>query len=312
MPPKVSVCLVTYNHENYIRQCLDAILSQQVTFDYEIVIGEDKSKDNTLAVVTEYQQKHPGKISIITSADNVGMVANWERTLMACKGKYIAIIEGDDCWISNYKLQKQFDQFEQHPEYALCFHNVEVEYGEGVIQENPLVAVTEDEELSVRDVILRNWFIPTCSMMIRRDALSLFPEWTRGLQSIDIVVQLMVTMHGHIGYLSEKMGLYRIHGGGISQVQWLGNANRLQLSFIEIFKHFDEYSKWKYHEYVSQRLQRGYKAIMNLNPPKSSIYLKALFKTIALNPRQNLSLLKDYLIVNLIPQRVYKIYKSLR
>lgn len=312
MPPKVSVGLITYNHEKHIKECLDSILEQQVNFEFEIVIGEDKSKDNTLAIVSEYQQKHPDIIRLITSENNVGMVANWERTLLACKGHYIAIIEGDDCWISQHKLQKQVDLLEKHPEYALCFHSVEVEFGDGVAPENPLVPITDGTEFSIKEVILRNWFIPTCSMMIRRGTLAPFPAWTKGLQSIDIVVQLMVAMHGNIGYIDEKMGLYRVHGAGISQVQWLGNANRLQLSFIEIFKHFDRYSKGRYHQYVSERLQRGYSALMKQNPPRSSVYLKAMANTIACNPGKNLVLLKHYVILNLVPAWIYKTYRNLK
>ena len=309
MSPKVSVCLIAYNHEKYIKQCLDGILCQQVNFDFEIVIGEDKSKDNTLAIIKEYQKNHPDIILVLESERNVGMVANWERTLMACKGKYIAIIEGDDCWISDSKLQKQVDMLDRQAEYSLTFHGVELEFEDGVLQEDPLAPVSDNEELSIKDVILRNWFIPTCSIMIRANALSAFPSWTRSLQAIDMVVQLMVTMHGNIGYINEKMGRYRIHAAGISQMQWLGKANKLQLAKIEIFKHFDAYSRGKYKEWINMRLERGYRTIMRQNPPRSKAHLKALANVVAINPSKNISLIKDWTIINLIPQKVYKIYR---
>lgn len=108
---KVSVLMITYNHEKFIAQAIDSILMQQVNFDYEIVIGEDCSTDGTRAIVIQYQKEYPDKIRLLLPEENLGMHKNFVQTFRACQGEYIALLEGDDYWTSPRKLQKQVDFF---------------------------------------------------------------------------------------------------------------------------------------------------------------------------------------------------------
>ena len=128
MRPKVSVSLLAYNHELFIEQALDSILAQQVNFDYEIVIGEDCSQDNTREIILDYQEKNSDKIRIFLSKkplnDRKSGRLNFVRNLEACRGEYIALLDGDDYWTSPYKLQKQVDYLDNHPEFSICFHPV--------------------------------------------------------------------------------------------------------------------------------------------------------------------------------------------
>ena len=107
--PVVSILSITYNHEKYIAQAIDSFLMQETDFDFEIVIGEDCSTDNTRQIINQYKEKYPEKIKLLTSASNVGPNHNFLRTFEACQGKYIALCEGDDYWIDPLKLQKQVD-----------------------------------------------------------------------------------------------------------------------------------------------------------------------------------------------------------
>src|SRR5467141_1026888 len=91
--PKLSVLLVTYNHEGYIRQALDSVLMQETDFDFEIVVADDYSQDSTIAVIKEYQAKHP-QLRILSSERNVGITRNYQRGFAACRGEYIAVLEG--------------------------------------------------------------------------------------------------------------------------------------------------------------------------------------------------------------------------
>ena len=86
--------MITYNHEKFIAQAIDSVLMQQTRFDYELVIGEDCSTDGTRAIVVEYQQKHPDKIRLLLPENNLGMHENGRRALKACRGEYIAFLEG--------------------------------------------------------------------------------------------------------------------------------------------------------------------------------------------------------------------------
>ena len=119
--PKVSVLLVTYNHEEYVRQALDSVLMQKTDFDVEIVVADDHSSDSTLAIIEEYQPDNHN-IRVLPSERNVGITLNYQRGLAACRGEYIAVIEGDDFWISPTKLESAIAFLEQHPECAFCFH----------------------------------------------------------------------------------------------------------------------------------------------------------------------------------------------
>lgn len=118
--PLVSVCIITYNQQEIIGNVLDYILSQEVDFDYEVVVGEDCSKDNTDIVCKEYKKAHPDKINLILNEKNLGLIENFKNTISQCTGKYIAICAGDDFWINPQKLQKQVSFLEKHPDFSMC------------------------------------------------------------------------------------------------------------------------------------------------------------------------------------------------
>ena len=124
---KLSVCFITYNHEPYLRQSLDAVLAQKTDFDFEIVVGEDCSTDNTRAILLEYKEKYPEKFNLLFREKNLGRpTLNVYQTSMECKGDYIAYLEGDDYWTDENKLQKQVDFLENNPEYMGCTHTCKV------------------------------------------------------------------------------------------------------------------------------------------------------------------------------------------
>ena len=104
---KVSIAMVTYNHEKFIAKALDSVLMQRTDFDYEIVIGEDCSSDNTRNIVIEYKRRYPDNIVLFLNEKNLGMYGNCSQVFQACQGEYIAVLEGDDYWTSPDKLQKQ-------------------------------------------------------------------------------------------------------------------------------------------------------------------------------------------------------------
>ncbi len=137
-PPLVSVRLVTYNHEKWIAQCLESILMQRTDFPFEVIVGEDCSTDGTLEIVLAYAERHPDKIRVLPAEANLGAMTNSYRVQQACRGKYHAMIEGDDYWIDPLKLQKQVDFMEANPDMTLCFHNVFV-VNDGQPQRQPLL-----------------------------------------------------------------------------------------------------------------------------------------------------------------------------
>lgn len=121
--PLVSVAVITYNMAHYLPQLLDSILKQKVNFAYEIVVDDDHSPDNSREILYEYQRKYPDKFVLSLRDNNVGGSRNMYGVLRKCRGKYIAILEGDDWWEAEDKLQYQFDFMEQHPEYIGMYCN---------------------------------------------------------------------------------------------------------------------------------------------------------------------------------------------
>ena len=156
---KLSVFVVTYNQEQYIRQCLDSIVMQKVNFDYEVIIGEDCSTDGTGAVCDEFanrvksQESRVKNFEVYHHSNNVGLLKNWEFVMNKCQGEYIALIEGDDYWIDENKLQRQVDWLDAHPDYTLTFTRAEIQYENGaeVGQEKDLPYL-EEREYNVQEI----------------------------------------------------------------------------------------------------------------------------------------------------------------
>jgi len=119
----VSVAVITYNMQNYLPQLLDSILMQQVNFKYEIVVDDDHSPDGSRQILLDYQKRYPEIMKLSLREKNVGGSRNMYGVLRQCKGKYIAILEGDDWWESKTKLQYQYDFMESHPEYIGMYCN---------------------------------------------------------------------------------------------------------------------------------------------------------------------------------------------
>lgn len=114
----LSIGILTYNQSAYLRQCLDSVLMQLADFDFEIVVGDDASSDGTQDILREYKAKYPDKFVLLLGEKNEGISMNYMKVLSACRGKYIALCEGDDYWTDATKLQKQVDFLETHPDYG--------------------------------------------------------------------------------------------------------------------------------------------------------------------------------------------------
>lgn len=245
---KLSVCCITYNQEAYICQALEGMLMQQTTFDFEIVVGEDRSTDQTMAIIERYQQLHPSRIRVLRHEENVGARKNFAATLLACKGEYIAICEGDDYWTDPLKLQKQVDFLDTHPDYKLCFHNSSIYY-----QDNGESKLSNTEQQPVTTTIvelIENWYIMTCSMVFR-NTLTSFPGWFTYAFNTDYALQLLLLAEGgKIGYLPDVMCVYRKHTAGESARTW-GHDPYFWLLFL--FNKFDAETHHRYTPFIQKR-----------------------------------------------------------
>ena len=294
-------------------QALQGILQQKTTFDFEIVIGDDCSTDATEHIISEFTKRYPNKIKYHRHKTNIGMIGNWINTIQSCKGEYIAIIEGDDFWTDPNKLQAQAIFLDSKSEYSMCFHKLGFQAEKGVNQNDFYL----DQDLTkstftINDVILNKWFIGTCSIMVRNGYWQTFPNGIFTLKAIDKIIQLMAADKGKIGYLHSEMGVYRIHPHGISQQQWLGKENTFEFAVIDLFKVFDRFSNMKYHQPLKQRIEQSYLLLLTKNKLLTRYHTKAFWGLTMCNHRKAMGLVRDYVIVRLIPKRIYTSYTKLK
>lgn len=123
---RVSVLVITYNHERYISQALDSVLMQQTSFDWEILVSEDCSTDRTRQIVKEYAARRQGLLRLLLSEKNLHSNEVVARAIRAAAGDYLALLDGDDYWLTSEKLQTQVDFMDSHPESTVCFHQAVV------------------------------------------------------------------------------------------------------------------------------------------------------------------------------------------
>lgn len=213
----VSVSCITYNHAPYIRQCLEGILMQETDFDVEVLIHDDASTDGTRAIIKEYVDRFPDKIFPVYQDVNqyqLGVRGFMVRfNFPRAKGKYIALCEGDDYWTDPGKLQKQVAMMEQYPDCAICFHDMRIE-GEDGLQENITTNPNQKLVSDIHDLATKGNFIWTASAMLR-NSVNTFPEWYFKSRIGDFPMHMLHAMHGNIRFISDVMGVYRIHEGGV-------------------------------------------------------------------------------------------------
>ena len=311
MPPKLSVCFITYNHEKYIRQALESVLMQQCDFDFEVVIGNDCSTDGTTAIVEEFATRYPEKIRLNVIEKNVGMTANWLSTVQACTGEYVAMLEGDDFWTDPLKLQKQVDFLDKHPEYSFVAHDLGVLHEEGVQQVDELLHFTDSRAFTIHELIPSQIFLQTSSLVFRRKMLGHFDKWVdKRVKSIDLVFFLMLSAQAPFYYLAEKMSVYRMHVGGVSNIYWRTKRNMVEFDMAYIFINFNSYSRGKFKNEIEDKLEGMYLRLIKNNPPTDEAHARALKRLFLLRPSKHLDLVKGFIINRYIPPALYSLYRK--
>lgn len=225
--PVVSVHMLAYNHEPYIRQAIESVMAQKTDFEFELVIGEDCSKDKTRDICFEYQKRFPDKIRVLWWHENVTKYGgNERRVTVHCRGEFIAFCEGDDYWIDPLKLQKQVDVMRQYKKVHLCFCD-----SKGYYQERKELADTwwgEDwgnsHVISGADFCTGQKRLITCSAMIRtnivRCSYQRYEIFKWQLFLGDLQIWIAMNSFGDSFYINEKMAVYRIHQEGVTKRNW--------------------------------------------------------------------------------------------
>jgi glycosyltransferase involved in cell wall biosynthesis len=237
--------MITYNHAAYISQAIEGVLSQNTDFSFELVIGEDCSKDRTRDIALSYEKRFPHKIRVITSDTNVGMHANSDRTHAACRGEYIAFCEGDDCWHDQAKLQRQVDFLNTHPEYVLAHSNCDLLYvqsGERV--RNYLRFPNDlDDGKAYEEILTRKRNVQTLTVLARKAVVDRVlreaPECTdsRFLMR-DLQLWLEISRHGNLKFFSESFATHNMLVESATHSQNPKKELRFALSARDLVYHY--------------------------------------------------------------------------
>ena len=217
MAYKITIVCITYNQEKYIKQALDSFVMQKTNFDFQVIVSDDASTDNTPNIIKEYETKYPNIIKAFYHKANKGAMKNYLFALSQADSEYLIVNEGDDYFIDPNKLQKQVDFLEANPEYSICFHPVKVIY-----ENNPKKTAIyplgkfSNDKLTFEKLLGWN-FIQTNSVVYRwrfynENIDDIFPV---GILPGDWYLHLCHAKVGKIGVINEVMSVYRKHAGGI-------------------------------------------------------------------------------------------------
>ncbi|MEO7534693.1 MAG: glycosyltransferase [Ferruginibacter sp.] len=287
--PLVSICLLTYKHERWIKEAIDSVLMQETDFPCEFIIAEDCSPDKTREIVLSYAAKYP--IRLILQEKNVGAMPNWQQLLNSPTGKYVAYLEGDDSWIDPLKLKKQVDVLEQNEDVAICYSNAKM-----FDTQNPDSVIFFKEGLKPPQKKDCYYAVvacpaPSCTLFYRN--LMKIPDWALKVRAGDHLMIALVGKYGSAYYMDECLGLYNHDYTGLSRL--IGQEHYL----------FDDFSVWLHlYEYYNYDpmiwdsvVQKGYCDIDKLFyrgwPPKArALFWKWPFKRVVKVKRLRFSILK--------------------
>lgn len=242
--PLVSVAVITYNQEKYIKKCIESILQQKTDFNFEIVIGDDCSTDRTREYCLSLQKAYPEKIKLLFQPENRGLMGNYISTLQLCRGKYIAQIAGDDYFTDPYKLQKQLTILENNPNYGLVFTDVDFLYEESNKTERSVFAAkTKKYSKNFEEHLLNKGFIAPMTWMYRSELSPLAFQYKKNYadESYPYILDMFKT--SEIYFLNESTAVRRVQKQSASHHTNIETEFRYKNGVFEIQKEYiDKYN----------------------------------------------------------------------
>jgi glycosyltransferase involved in cell wall biosynthesis len=227
----VDVLMPTFNHENFIAQAIQSVLTQECPFKYRLIISEDCSSDNTLKICEQYATGHSNNILLLKNSTNLGMAANYKSLFNASSAKYIAILEGDDYWIDKYKLQKQIELLESNPDAGMVHTNYLSLYSNGRLKKGHLgekitslsgyiIGPSQTAEINI------NPLTACFRSYLAKDNVDFDFIIENNLLTIDIFLWAEVCRRARVLYIDEVTGVYRIHSNSLTGNSQLSSEER--------------------------------------------------------------------------------------
>lgn len=242
MKPLVSIVCIAYNHEPYIRECLDSFVKQQTDFPIEILVNDDCSKDNTANIIREYELKYPQLFRCVYQIENQyskGVHPWYDILFPMAHGEYIALCEGDDFWTDVNKLQKQIDILEADTSLMGCCTNRCLVDAKGNVYEDRKAFMIPNQgscRISLRDYFKYNTIYPTASVVFRNnhpDEIIAKMRYTQNDYLADWILWIAIHCFGDFYFLDEVTSAYRFNPTSVTHTQWVkGRVDKVKSNFI--------------------------------------------------------------------------------
>ena len=209
---KITILCFTYNQEPYIKQCLDSLVNQKTSFRYRVIVHDDASTDQTTRIIMDYADRYPDLIVPIIQKENLYSrgINQYPYIAPKIKGNYLAYCEGDDWWLSENKLQIQYDYMEKNEDCSLCVHDAKL-YGENEkLFLGYLPSSGPDRDIGVEEIIENGgWYLGTNTMLFRAEYLDL-PDIFSGWGVGDYPRAIYLAMQGRVHFISGAMAAHRV------------------------------------------------------------------------------------------------------
>lgn len=213
--PVVSVFMLTYNHGRFIAEAIESVLTQEMDYAFELVIGDDASTDDTRLICERYAREYPDTIRYIRNAQNLGGSENGRQVLAACRGRYLARLEGDDYMVGRRRLNDQIAWLEQHPDCMLVYGRARViDASKTVLSEIPHLDRCFSGDLL--EGMLEGNLIPACTAVYRAEILTQLPEWRSHVRYGDYLANTIAADKGKIHCFPEVLAVYRRHADSMT------------------------------------------------------------------------------------------------
>lgn len=264
--PLVSIKCLVYNHEPYLRQCLDGFVMQKTNFAYEVIVHDDASTDNSANIIKEYAKKYPNIIKPIFESHNQfseknGSVGRIMNAALHPRAKYIAICEGDDYWTDPNKLQIQVDFLEKNKDYAFCCHRFKI-YDEikGVYIKEYAYHYYKNADLEIsKSLFFKVWVTQALTVVCRKELyLEAFASAKDFNYFRDVHIFYLLLNKGKAISINRFMGVYRWHNKGIASIIPINTKRKnMFLVYNELYRHFqgDKYLESKYFHTLVRLIQ---------------------------------------------------------